>query len=88
VGVDKANTIFDLHNTQQFLLYHHASTGFPPKETFLAAVRAGDYATWPSPDLDEMQKGHMKGQQKGVWLTKVQAPVMIKIEPGKQTHFR
>ncbi len=29
-----------------------------------------------------MQKGHMKGQQKGVQPTKVSAPVMIKVEPG------
>jgi hypothetical protein len=28
-GVNKANAIFDLPNTQQFLLYHHALAGFP-----------------------------------------------------------
>jgi hypothetical protein len=33
-GVNKANTIFDLPNTRQSLLYHHALAGFPPKETF------------------------------------------------------
>ncbi len=48
---------------------------------------------WPSltttlilkhfPDSDETQKGHMKGQQEGVWSTKVSAPVMIKVEPRK-----
>jgi hypothetical protein len=75
-GVDKANTIFDLPNTQQSLLYHHTLARFPPKKTFLAALRAGNYATWPGltttfihkhfPDLDKTQKGHMKGQQKGV----------------------
>jgi hypothetical protein len=90
--VDKANAIFDLPNKQQSLLYHHASVGFPPKETFLAAVRAGHCATWPGltsilihkhfPDSDKTQKGHMKGQQKGVRLTKVLAPVTIKVEPG------
>jgi hypothetical protein len=37
-GVDKANAIFDLSNTQQSLLYHHALAGFPQKETFLAVV--------------------------------------------------
>ena len=37
-GVDKANAIFNLLNTQQSLLCHHA--GFPPKDTFLDAVRA------------------------------------------------
>jgi hypothetical protein len=52
----------------------------------------GNYPTWPGltttlilkhfPDLDKTQKGHMKGQQKGVWLMKVSAPVTIKVEPG------
>ena len=37
-GVNKANTIFNLPNTQQSLLYHHALAGFPQKETFLAVV--------------------------------------------------
>jgi hypothetical protein len=92
VGVNKANAIFDLPNTQQSLLYHHAFEGFPAKETFLAAVRVGNYATWPGltatlilkhfSDLDKKQKGRMKGQWKGVWLTKVSAPVTITVEPG------
>jgi hypothetical protein len=66
--------------------------GFPPKETFLEAVRAGNYATWPGLtttlihkhflDLDETQKGHMKGKWKGVRSTKASAPVTIKVEPG------
>ena len=70
---------FNLPKTQQSLLYHHPLAGFPPKETFLATVRAENYATWPSltttlilkhfPNLDKLQKGHMKGQQKGVRST-------------------
>ena len=44
-GVDKANAIFNLPNTQQSLLYHHAAVGFTPKDTFLDAVWAGNYAT-------------------------------------------
>ncbi len=92
VGAYKANTIFNLPNTQQSPLYHHALAGFPPKETFLAAVRAGNYATWPGltttiihkhfPHSNKTQKGHMKGQRKGVRSTKVSAPVTIKVEPG------
>jgi hypothetical protein len=39
-GVDKVNAIFNLPNTQKSLLYHHALEGFPPKEMFLAVVRA------------------------------------------------
>jgi hypothetical protein len=34
------------------------------------------------PDLDKIQKGYMKGKQKGVWLTKVVAMVKIMVEPG------
>jgi hypothetical protein len=92
MGDDKVNPIFDLPNTQQSLLYHHVVAGFPPKNTYLDAVRAGNYAMWPGlmttlilkhfPDLDKMQKGLMKGQWKGVLLTKVTAPVSIKVEPG------
>ena len=72
--------------------YHHVIAGFPLKEKFSDAVWAGNYATWPSltttlilkhfPNLDKMQKGHMKGQRKRVRSTKVPAPVMIKVEPG------
>jgi hypothetical protein len=57
--------------------------GFPTKETFLDAVCAGNYATWPGvtaallnkyfPNSDEMQKGHMKGQRQGVRSTKHKA---------------
>ncbi len=74
--VDEANAIFDLPNNRQTLQYLHALAGSPVKETFLAAVRAGNYATWPGltttriakhfPDSEEMQKGHMKRQRKGV----------------------
>jgi hypothetical protein len=35
-------------------------------------------------DSDEMQKGHIKGQRKGVRSTKVRAPVHMKIEPGTE----
>ncbi len=94
-GVDVANAIFDLPNNRQTLQYLRALAGFPVKETFLAAVRAGNYATWPGLmttliakhflDLDETQKGHMKGQRKGVRSTKVKPPVHIKIEPTTET---
>jgi hypothetical protein len=63
---ERANAIFELPSTRQTILYHHASAGFPIKETFLNAVRAGNYATWPGltiaalhkyfPDSDETQK--------------------------------
>jgi hypothetical protein len=92
MGVDKANAIFNLPNTRQSLLYHHAAAGFPPKDMFLDAVWAGNDATWPVlmttlilkhfPDLDKTQIGHMKGKQKRVRSTKVTAPVTTKVKLG------
>ncbi len=77
---EAAHAIFELPNNRQTILYYHAAAGFPTKETFLAAIRAGNYATWPGlttaltnkhfPDSDETQKGHMKGQHQGVRSTK------------------
>jgi hypothetical protein len=65
------------------MLYYHAAMGFPPKETFLDAVSAGNYTTWPGlmtqlinkhfPDFNETQKGHMKGQRQGVQSTRQKA---------------
>jgi hypothetical protein len=93
-GVDVANAIFDLPNSRQSLMYFHAAAGFPTKESFMDAVRAGNYATWPGltttliskhfPDSDETQKGHMKGQRKGVRSIKIKPAVEIKIELGQE----
>ncbi len=80
-GVKTAKTIFNLPNTCQSLMYYHALVGFPVKETFMGAVRARNYATWQGltttliskhfSDSEETQKGHMKGQRKGVRSTRV-----------------
>jgi hypothetical protein len=80
---ERTNTIFKLPSTRQTILYHYALAGFPVKETFLNAVRAGNYATWPGLtiaalhkyflDLDETQKGCIKGQPQGIRSTKQKA---------------
>ena len=71
-STETAHVIFDLPSARQSFLWYHAAAGFPPKETFLKAVRHGNYGTWPKlttqlihkyfPDLDETIKGHIKGQ--------------------------
>jgi len=81
--LERASAIFEFPSTRQTIMYHHALTGFPVKETFLDAIRAGNYATWPGltvaalhkyfPDSDETQKGHMKGQRQGICSTKQKA---------------
>ena len=74
------NIIFDLPSARQTFLWYHAAAGFPVKETFVKAVRSGNYATWPKltvnlihkymPDSDETSKGHLKGQRQGIRSTK------------------
>jgi hypothetical protein len=73
-------------------MYFHASVGFPTKEAFTDAVRAGNYVMWPGltttliskhfPNSNETQRGHMKGQRKRVRSTKVNPAIEIKTEPG------
>jgi hypothetical protein len=41
------NVIFNLPSSREIFLWYHASAGFPLKETFIDAVRNGNYATWP-----------------------------------------
>ena len=65
------------HHTIQYL---HAAMGFPVKETWLDAIKAGNYVTWHRgattavrkhfPDSEETQQGHMKKQRQGVRSTK------------------
>jgi hypothetical protein len=43
---ETVNVIFDLPSTCQTLLWYHAASGFPTKETFSDAVHAGNYPTW------------------------------------------
>ncbi len=74
------NVIFDLPSARKTFLWYHASAGFPTKETFVNAVRKGNYATWPRltvtlinryfPDSDKTIKGHLKGQHQGIRSTK------------------
>ena len=80
---DNINAIFDLPSTKKTLLWYHAAAGFPPEETFIEAVRAGNYSTWPGltvnmvhrhfPDSIETSKGHLKGQRQGIRSTKQKA---------------
>jgi hypothetical protein len=60
---------YDLPGTSALIAYLHAVAGFPPKATWLAAIKRGAYCTWPGltytqvarycPDADETTMGHM-----------------------------
>ena len=60
--------------------YLHAAAGFSVKSTWLAAIKSGNFSTWPGltytnaskyfPTSDETIKGHLTHSQQGVRSTK------------------
>ena len=76
------NSVYELPNTEQVVAWYHAAAGYPTKATWLKAINAGFYATWPLltakavrkhfPEHTETDKGHMKRVKSGVRSTKVQ----------------
>jgi hypothetical protein len=72
--------LYDLPSVNQTIKYLHAAAGYPVKDTWVKAINAENYATWPGltatavrkhfPESDETQKGHMKRQQQGLRSTR------------------
>ena len=85
-NTEQANNVYDLPSIKQTVKYIHAAAGFPVAETWIKAIKAGNYNTWPTitpeivcryfPELDETQKGHMEKQHQGVQSTRVLAETM------------
>jgi hypothetical protein len=90
------NVIYNLPSSRKTFLWYHASAGFPPKETFINAVRNGNYATWPKltvtlinryfPDSDKIIKRHLEGKHQGIRSTKEKA--MEKIIENKTVRIK
>jgi hypothetical protein len=74
----------DLPSVGALVHYLHAAAGFPVKSTWLAAIKSGNYASWPGltyanaskycPDSDETIKGHLTQVRQGIRSTKPKAP--------------
>ncbi len=77
---EEANNVYSLPSIPHTIRYLHAAAGFPVKEAWMDAIKAGNFVTWPGvtttavrkhfPDSDETQQGHMKKQRQGVQSTK------------------
>ena len=73
----------DLPSTPALIAYLHAIAGFPPKATWLAAIKRGAYSTWPGltytqaarycPDADETTMGHMAQPRQHIRSTQPRA---------------
>ena len=67
--VPMALNAHDLPSVGALVHYLHATAGFPVKATWLAAIKAGNYSSWPGlthanaskycPSSDETIKGHL-----------------------------
>jgi hypothetical protein len=78
---DIAYNVHALPSTPMAVRFLHAAAGFPPKATWIAAIKAGNFVTWPLltvenvnkhyPETNETDKGHMKMQRMNVRSTKI-----------------
>ena len=74
------HNIYKLPSINSTIRYLHAAADFPTKESWLRAIRQGNYNSWPLinvknvarhfPESEETLKGHMHGQCQGVRSTK------------------
>jgi hypothetical protein len=70
---EEVNNVYSLPSIPHTIQYLYATAGHPVKDTWLDAIKAGNYVTWPGltttavrkhfPESDETQKGHMKKQR-------------------------
>jgi hypothetical protein len=80
---EEVNNVYSLPLIPHTIRYLHVTAGHPVKDTWLDAIKAGNYVTWPGltitavrkhfPESDETQQGHMKKQRQGVRSTKQNA---------------
>ena len=88
--------VYELPSIEQSIRYLHAAAGFPTKSTWLAAIRKGNYSTWPLitvknvhkhfPQSEETQQGHMRNQRQGTRSTKQALPQAEPCTPLPQLH--
>jgi hypothetical protein len=81
---DHVQNVYDLPSVPSAIRYLHAAAGYPTKATWLKAIKAGNYASWPGvtvesvnthfPESVETIKGHTKKQRQNVRSTKVADP--------------
>ena len=41
------NSAYELPSTEQLIRYLHACAGYPTRETWVKAIQAGKYVSWP-----------------------------------------
>jgi hypothetical protein len=77
---EAASNVYSLPSIPQAIKYLHAAAGFPMKDTWVKAIKNGNYVSWPGltvdmvnkhfPESIETEQGHMKKQRQNVRSTK------------------
>jgi hypothetical protein len=76
----EAYRAYNLPSVEALVRYFHAAAGYPVRDTWLKAIRAGNYASWPSltltnvtshcPSLANTITGHMMQSRCNVQSTR------------------
>jgi hypothetical protein len=92
--------VYELPNLDQVVAWYHAAAGYPTKPTWIKAIEAGFYTTWPLltakavrkhfPEATQTAKGHMRRIKSGVRSTKeqVEEPLEIQKEEAALAELR
>ena len=82
------NSAYKFPSSEQLVRYLHACAVYPTKDTWMKAIRAGNYLSWPGlttkkvnrnyPETDETPKGHMIKVRQGVRPTEEKLAVSEK----------
>ena len=87
----EAYSAYDLPSVEELIRYFHAAAGYPVRSTWLKAIGAGNYSTWPGltvanatnyfPSATATILGHLVQKRQGVQSTKTKLP---KTSPQEQ----
>jgi hypothetical protein len=79
-----ANNVYELQNKQDIVRYLHQACCSPVPSTWIKAIEAGHFTTWPGLTADLVRKhlpksiattkGHLRGQPQGLRSTKAKHP--------------
>ncbi len=80
------HNVYKFPSIKQTVRYLHAVVGHPTEDTWLKAIRKGNYNSWPLidtkkvrkyfPESEETQFRHMRGQRQGVRSTRTTHPTV------------
>jgi hypothetical protein len=54
--IEFVNSVYELPNLEQVIAWYHAAAGYPTKTTWIKAIEAGFYATWPHSSRPKQSK--------------------------------